>query len=350
MAHERNLIQSCVWILAWVTLLGRSLEAQATQAVVPNFPIRLPGYSYEARSQQCEGLLLYRLQFENGLLASLSPMLTTITCHADQARQSLIWHVEDVLTLWKATESGRYQLIGALQFSLNADRHDTAYEAYYGEEPDLPLVFIHIVGSPSMPNPEARVWLGKLAESDAGGAADVTSGSLQRPERRRLEGALDFFCEDVGRYPKDEEALRVLIKDAGIPNWNGPYLTVRDYSLVDKVRYLQVDENSYSLQDEQGRVVVRRPSEAKRDTATLPVAPPHEPSDRGIVRAALDLFRFDMGRFPTADESLDALIKDPGLPGWSGPYVSVDQAQVLSKFRYTPINADKYVLELLIDK
>lgn len=36
----------------------------------------------------------------------------------------------------------------------------------------------------------------------------------------------------------------------------------------------------------------------------------------------LELFKLDVGRFPTSDEGLDALVKRPGtVNGWNGPYV-----------------------------
>lgn len=38
--------------------------------------------------------------------------------------------------------------------------------------------------------------------------------------------------------------------------------------------------------------------------------------------AAVEVFRTDVGRYPTEEEGLQALVKDPGnLEGWSGPYV-----------------------------
>jgi len=36
---------------------------------------------------------------------------------------------------------------------------------------------------------------------------------------------------------------------------------------------------------------------------------------------ALDLFEQDVGRYPTADEGLQALVEDPGVPGWKGSYL-----------------------------
>jgi general secretion pathway protein G len=38
--------------------------------------------------------------------------------------------------------------------------------------------------------------------------------------------------------------------------------------------------------------------------------------------AALDLFRLELGRYPTTDEGLVALVENPGvMPGWHGPYL-----------------------------
>ena len=37
---------------------------------------------------------------------------------------------------------------------------------------------------------------------------------------------------------------------------------------------------------------------------------------------AVELFKLDVGRFPTNDEGLRVLVVDPGnLPGWNGPYL-----------------------------
>jgi len=40
------------------------------------------------------------------------------------------------------------------------------------------------------------------------------------------------------------------------------------------------------------------------------------------LTATLDLFKLDIGRYPTQEEGLDALLAAPaGLAGWNGPYV-----------------------------
>ena len=36
---------------------------------------------------------------------------------------------------------------------------------------------------------------------------------------------------------------------------------------------------------------------------------------------ALDAFRLDVGRYPTREEGLEALRRNPGLQGWDGPYL-----------------------------
>ena len=39
------------------------------------------------------------------------------------------------------------------------------------------------------------------------------------------------------------------------------------------------------------------------------------------LRGALGLYRFDIGGYPTTDYGLGALLEDPGLETWSGPYL-----------------------------
>lgn len=39
------------------------------------------------------------------------------------------------------------------------------------------------------------------------------------------------------------------------------------------------------------------------------------------LSGALDLYRFDVGRYPTSAEGLNALVANPGVENWSGPYL-----------------------------
>lgn len=41
----------------------------------------------------------------------------------------------------------------------------------------------------------------------------------------------------------------------------------------------------------------------------------------GSLQLALDLFEQDNGRYPTAEEGLKALVENPSLPTWKGPYL-----------------------------
>lgn len=41
--------------------------------------------------------------------------------------------------------------------------------------------------------------------------------------------------------------------------------------------------------------------------------------------ATLTMFREDTGRFPTEAEGLAALVEDPGIAGWTGPYLKSDK-------------------------
>ncbi len=47
------------------------------------------------------------------------------------------------------------------------------------------------------------------------------------------------------------------------------------------------------------------------------------------VDAALQLFRLDVGRFPTQEEGLNALVTAPATaPGWNGPYLQKSVALI----------------------
>ncbi len=47
------------------------------------------------------------------------------------------------------------------------------------------------------------------------------------------------------------------------------------------------------------------------------------------VAAAINLFKLDAGRFPTQEEGVQALIKQPpNLPSWNGPYLP-EQAAIM---------------------
>ncbi len=40
--------------------------------------------------------------------------------------------------------------------------------------------------------------------------------------------------------------------------------------------------------------------------------------------SALDMYEIDTGRFPTADQGLEALVEDPGVEGWNSSYLRAD--------------------------
>ncbi len=71
--------------------------------------------------------------------------------------------------------------------------------------------------------------------------------------------------------------------------------------------------------------------------------------------AALDLFRLEMGRYPTTNEGLPALIENPdGLAGWGGPYlrkkvIRLDPWGQEYHYRYPGENAEYDLLSLGAD-
>ena len=47
------------------------------------------------------------------------------------------------------------------------------------------------------------------------------------------------------------------------------------------------------------------------------------------ISASLDHFQLDVGRYPTPDEGLEALVKPPpSAPNWNGPYLKKESALV----------------------
>jgi general secretion pathway protein G len=42
---------------------------------------------------------------------------------------------------------------------------------------------------------------------------------------------------------------------------------------------------------------------------------------KGHLSLALDMFEQDTGRYPTSEEGLSALVVNPGVSGWKGPYL-----------------------------
>ncbi|MDH3762258.1 MAG: type II secretion system major pseudopilin GspG [Gammaproteobacteria bacterium] len=67
-----------------------------------------------------------------------------------------------------------------------------------------------------------------------------------------LSAGLDLFKLDVGRYPSDDEGLRVLVEGGdGIMGWNGPYLRKKRVPLDpwnrDYVYLVPGQENEYDL-------------------------------------------------------------------------------------------------------
>jgi general secretion pathway protein G len=48
---------------------------------------------------------------------------------------------------------------------------------------------------------------------------------IAQTDIKNLETALDLFYLDVGRYPTEEEGLKILYqRPDNVPNWGGPYL------------------------------------------------------------------------------------------------------------------------------
>lgn len=65
-------------------------------------------------------------------------------------------------------------------------------------------------------------------------------------------------------------------------------------------------------------------------------------SVKETLAVSLDAFRLDNGRYPTTEEGLAALLSNPGLQTWDGPYVQdpIQWAEKISSINYHGRQAD----------
>jgi hypothetical protein len=56
---------------------------------------------------------------------------------------------------------------------------------------------------------------------------------------------------------------------------------------------------------------------------------------KGLIELALGAFVLDCHRYPTTEEGLGALVQDPGVSGWRGPYWKRELSGILARFRYS---------------
>ncbi len=47
-----------------------------------------------------------------------------------------------------------------------------------------------------------------------------------------------------------------------------------------------------------------------------------------MLMAALDAYRLDVGKYPSQQEGLEALVRDPGESDWTGPYLAKTKVPV----------------------
>ena len=83
-----------------------------------------------------------------------------------------------------------------------------------------------------------------------------------------------------------------------------------------------------------------RSQEAKMTRAMADIA--------GSLSLALDLFENDLGRYPTEEEGLKALVENPGDSGWRRPYLrgglKADPWGTPYAYSRDPDDPDRYVL------
>lgn len=75
-----------------------------------------------------------------------------------------------------------------------------------------------------------------------------------------------------------------------------------------------------------GPQVLNQLGGAKTDTAALQIKD---------LEQSLEMYKLDVGRFPTTDQGLDALVRSPaGVVGWNGPYLKSSVPQDPWRYDY----------------
>lgn len=69
---------------------------------------------------------------------------------------------------------------------------------------------------------------------------------------------------------------------------------------------------------------------------------------------ALEIYMLDTGSFPSSEQGLEALVKDPGVSGWNGPYLRrnelpADPWNNEYRYKYPGDNADFDIFSLGAD-
>jgi len=76
-------------------------------------------------------------------------------------------------------------------------------------------------------------------------------------------------------------------------------------------------------------------TEANHLLATLQTSEKAMETWRNVILTDLASFRLDCGRYPTQAEGLGALLNDPDIKGWQGPYWH-SSSNVLDRLGYSP--------------
>lgn len=72
---------------------------------------------------------------------------------------------------------------------------------------------------------------------------------------------------------------------------------------------------------------------------------PKEQAEKNELVVYLKAFKNDTGRYPTSDEGLQALVEDPGISGWQGPYCIGNTQSVFQLYTYRRESNDSFHLE-----
>jgi general secretion pathway protein G len=69
-----------------------------------------------------------------------------------------------------------------------------------------------------------------------------------------------------------------------------------------------------------------------------------ERAEFNTISQGLELYRNNIGVYPSTAHGLRALVKNPGVRGWDGPYLTWNASELAGRFRYERVNAHEFRL------
>lgn len=190
-----------------------------------------------------------------------------------------------------------------------------------------------------------------------------------KKELHVIENALQEFKKDTGHFPTiEEKGLDALFDNPGAKGWNGPYLERKWRKPISLYSYFLLN-SEYTLvksftktSDQRKKEEMEREQSIAAFDASLTVEDIKNATPKQlkkikkhkwlqftskfprIITAALNAFKADVGRYPNNTEGLKALVDNPKIKGWKGPYIPKKLKSSFRGYSYQQLGDNGYRL------